>query len=85
MPSCFFEVIKLKLIDSETRHNDVNYKAIGAHGSNAEEYFYFAQPIDSQLKSHRSHDKALNVLLDREFEDDEDSSYREISLEPSYE
>lgn len=73
------------IIDSETRHNDVNYKAIGAHGRNDEEFLYFAQPVSSQLQSHKNHDRALNLLLDEEFEADEDASYRETSLQPSYE
>ncbi|WP_414837943.1 hypothetical protein ACK3SF_00905 [Candidatus Nanosalina sp. VS9-1] len=68
------------IIDSETRYDGENYKAIGAHGEGDEEFLYFAQPVKDQLEAHRNHDKLLNALLDGE----EDEIVREASLEPSY-
>jgi len=69
------------IIDSETRYEGRNYKAIGAHGQNEEEFLYFAQPVDMQLKSHKNHDKILNKLLDG----DEDLLSRKTTLEPDTE
>ena len=74
----------MNIIDSETRHEGVNYKAIGAQGEIDEEFLYFAQPKDSMLKAQKQHDWNLNALLDKEMEEDEDSIYREASLEPVY-
>ena len=74
----------MNIIDSETRHEGVNYKAIGAHGETHKEFLYFAQPVDSMLNSHKQHDKNLNTLLDTEMDEDENSIYREASLEPVY-
>lgn len=81
----------MKTIDTETRYDGENYKAIGAHGRTEEEFLYFAQPIKAQLESHREHDKALNQLLDRDFIQDGElveggeASYRLTTLEPDYE
>lgn len=74
----------MHIIDSETRKEGVNYKAVGAQEEGEEEFLYFAQPIDSMLKAHKAHDKNLNALLDVEMDEDEDAIYRETSLEPLY-
>lgn len=73
---CFYMII----IDSETRYNEENYKAIGAEGEGDEEFLYFAQPVKDQLGSHRNHDKILNALLDGE----EDELVIEASLDQDY-
>jgi hypothetical protein len=65
------------IIDTAMRYDGENYRAIGAKGETEDAYLYFGQPLDERLEAQRSHDSALNCLLEQE----EDILVRKSTLE----
>lgn len=65
------------IIDEDTRYKGENYRAIAARGETEKAWLHFLQPLDSRLKSQKNHDRALNILFERE----EDLSVRSTSVE----
>lgn len=65
------------LFDEDAIYNGQRYRAIAAHEDNEEAYLHFLQPLESKLKSQKSHDDALNTL----FEEEEDLRVRYTSIE----
>jgi len=64
-------------IDTDTRYDGEDYRAILGKGETEEAWIKFLQPLDSRLKSQQSHDSALNYMLEQE----EDIILRKTTLE----